>query len=128
MVYLMRSWVQDQVARIRHPWLVRDHVPVEFLARAYTRFAVELLSQHGTSRCGPSGFAQPLAGFARRLANAMRPRLKRECEFASANPPEPTDEPLVRRNRSTVPDLTDGPALEAMWDSYAAYWTQSLVA
>lgn len=123
---LMRAWLRDEVAVIRRPRLVRDHVPVAFLANAYARLVHLLLARPGTLRASPSGIALPLHDFARLLAAAMRPRLGRACRFVAADPPEPTDEPLIRRNLEPVPELQDRSALSAMWDSYAAYWEQAL--
>jgi UDP-glucose 4-epimerase len=122
---LMRAWVRGEAALVRRPRLVRDHVPVPFLAAAYARLARLLPGRGGgTVRASPSGLPLPLDGFARRLAAAMRPRLGGGCRFTTAHPPEPTDEPLVRRNLEPVPELGDPAALGAFWDAYAAHWLQ----
>ena len=83
---LIRAWLRDEVAVVRRPRLVRDHVPVRFLAGAYVRFARLLAVRRGTLRASPGCFALPLAGFARKLAAAMRPRLGLGCRFAPAAP------------------------------------------
>lgn len=121
---LVRSWLRGEEPIVRHPHLVRDHVPVLFLARAYARLADELARGGAarTLRSTPSGFALPLARFADRLADAMRPRLRRACRFGVAVPPDPADEPLVRRNTEPMPELGDARLEAAMWDAYATAW------
>ncbi len=123
---LMRAWIKGEVAVIRRPQLVRDHVPVPFLAQAYARMAHLVLTAHGNLRASPSGLALPLRDFAGLLARAMRPRLGCACRFNAADPPEPADEPLIRRNREPLPQLRDSSAMAAMWDAYACYWQQAV--
>ena len=122
---LMRAWVRGEVAVVRQPEVVRDHVAVAFLAQAYVRLARLALAGPGTRRANPSGVAVPLQDFAQLLAQRMEPRLGRPCRFVAADPPEPTDEPLVRHNHEPMPELHDPAAIAAMWDEYARYWHQA---
>ena len=119
---LVRAWLRDEEALVRRPRLVRDQVPVRFLAAAYARFATALPGRRGTLRAAPSGFAEPLASFAQRMAEALRPRLGRRCRTACADPPEATDEPLVRRGLERLPEADDRVALDTMWCDYATWW------
>jgi nucleoside-diphosphate-sugar epimerase len=119
---LMRAWLNGITPRLRRPRLVRDQVPVALLADAYARLAERLPGSRGTLRVAPSGFAEPLGVFARRLAEAMRPRLRRPCEIVCSDPPEAADEPMVRKGLEPLPELRDPAAVAALWDSYAAYW------
>ena len=91
---------------MRRPQLVRDQVPVRFLAAAYARFATRCRAGAARSTA-PSGFAEPLAAFAQRMAEAMQPRLGRRCPTACADPPEATDEPLVRRGLERLAEADD---------------------
>ncbi len=122
---LMRAWLKDEVALVRRPRLVRDHVPVAFLAQAYGQLARLVLTRRGTLRASPSGIALPLQDFAQLLSERMEPRLGRVCRFIAADPPEATDEPLVRRNHEPMPELHDPAAIVAMWDNYARYWLKA---
>lgn len=119
---MMRAWLCGITPRLRRPRLVRDQVPVAPLAAAYARFALALPAARGTVRTAPSGFAEPLSSFGRRLAEAMRPRLDRPCALDCADPPEPADEPVVRRGLEPLAEVRDPAAAAAMWDGYAAYW------
>lgn len=119
---LMRAWISGITPRLRRPRLVRDQVPVALLAEVYGRLAERLPGSRGTVRATPSGFAEPLGAFARRLAEAMRPRLRRPCEIVCSDPPEAADEPLVRKGLEPLPELRDPAAVAALWDAYAAYW------
>ena len=70
------------------PEVVRDHVAIAFLARAYVRLARLALAEPGTRRASPSGIALPLQDFAQLLSERMEPRLGRACRFIAADPPE----------------------------------------
>jgi UDP-glucose 4-epimerase len=122
---LMRAWVKGEVAVVRRPGVVRDHVAIAFLARAYARLARLTLAEPGTRRASPSGIALPLQDFAQLLSERMEPRLGRACRLIVADPPEASDEPLVRRNHEPMPELHDPAASVAMWDDYARYWLEA---
>ena len=121
--HLVRAWLAGEVPLLRRPHLVRDHLPAAWLAAAYARFAAGLPGRGaGTFRANPSGFAEPLGDFALRLAEVMAPRLGRSCRVRWADPPEPADEPLTRRNLEPLPELADAGTTAAMWDDYAGWW------
>ncbi len=120
--HLIEGWMRGACPRVRHPQLVRDHVPVDLLAELYARFAFELVEMRGTLRCNPSCFAEPIGHFVARLAAAMRPRLRMPCVFALADPPEPSDEPRVRFNPEPVEKWLEGWDFERSWDRLATWY------
>ena len=119
---LMEAWLRDAVPHVRHPHLVRDHVPVDALARAYARFVLELSHRKGVLYRRPSGFAEPIGSFARRLGAAMRPRLARPCRVNLADPPLPSPEPAVRINDEPLEALVPEADPERFFDAYAAFY------
>ncbi len=114
--YLLRQWLQDKIAEVQTPLYVRDNIPVSLLARAYTGHC---MSQE--VKAYPSGYVESQATFTERLAQAMRPRLNRPCEYVCA---EQTffAEPVARFNTDPV-DRT-GWDEEQAWDEMANYYRQ----
>lgn len=125
---LTRAWLLEITPLLQRPQLVRDHVPVAWLARAYAGFALRLAEGNTSGHLCPSAFPYTLAGFARHLAEALRPRLGRPCELRLADPPDPTDEPRTRRGFTACPELGQTGAINAMWDEYAAASVQRWLA
>ena len=77
----------------------------------------------GAARCGRRPPARrAAASFAQRMAEALQPRLGRRCRTACADPPEATDEPLVRRGLERLPEADDRVAVDTMWCDYATWW------
>jgi nucleoside-diphosphate-sugar epimerase len=120
---LVETWRQGGAAVIRRPQLVRDHLQVQPLARAYARFATTLPAQRGTLRQVPSQFPERLDRFAARLAAALGPRLGWACRFVAADPPEPAEEPLVRRGSTPLARLVSDLDPERAWDEAARCWS-----
>jgi nucleoside-diphosphate-sugar epimerase len=117
---LASAWLAGKTPVLHRPQLVRDHLQVELLAAAYARFALRLPSlPPGVHRLTPSQFAEPLARFAARLAEALAPRLGVPCRFTCAAPPEASAEPLVRIGLDPLPSLVPELDPEAAWDRHA---------
>lgn len=106
---MLEAWRRGQPALLRHPWLVRDFLPVTALAAAAAGWATTVA---GDARLSPSGFVEPVGAFAARLAGAMRPRLGLACAVEAA--PLPSDEPGTRIGLDRLDDCG-----EVFWDAYA---------
>ena len=120
--HLVEGWLRGEEPELRHPHLLRDHIPVDLLAEAYARFAFALPARTGTHRLVPSCFAETLAAFADRLAAELRPRLGRPCRLRLADPPPSTDEPRVRLGEDPVMHLVPGWDFARSFDRLAAHY------
>ncbi len=120
--HLVETWLRGGEPELRHPHLLRDHIPVDLLAEAYARFAFALPARRGTHRLVPSCFAESLAAFAHRLAAEMRMRLDRPCGFRTADPPQPSAEPLARLGEHPVADLVPGWDFARSFDRLAEHY------
>lgn len=118
---LLEAWAKNAPARIQHPRLVRDLVPVRWLARAYLELARDLVILARPLRRTPSGFAEPLGAFATRMATALRPLLGRRCAIDAASGPAPSDEPAVRIGCHPLSELADHDEVATMWHAYAKF-------
>ncbi|MCB2055035.1 MAG: NAD-dependent epimerase/dehydratase family protein [Geminicoccaceae bacterium] len=117
--HMMERWIAGEAAVLRQPRLVRDHVPIQALARAHAAFALALTRKRGLHRIAPSGFAETTAAFAERLARAMRPRLGGSCAVVEAAEPPPPGEPRARHATDDVlASMPDGD-MERLWDALA---------
>jgi len=121
--YLARCWLGGQTPTVRTPLYVRDNIHVDLLARAYADFASRLTPDARQSKLNPTGYRETQGDFARRFAEAMRPRLGRPCPLQFA---EQTDFPQPRVRVNT--DVPDAAALgfdeNRAWDELAAFYRQ----
>lgn len=117
--YLLRSWKARQAADVRTPLYVRDNVPVDLLAKAYTVFAARCAGGAAFVRLNPSFYVESQGAFAQRLAHEMGRRLGVRCELRLL---EQTDrsEPMVRINTDRATELVPEWSEEAAWAAYAA--------
>ncbi len=98
--YLLSTWRRRERAEVRTPALVRDQLPVTWLADAYVRAAQEALSAADRMPeriLRPSGFVGSVGSFVARAAQEVRDRLGLLGETV-LGPPSVADEPLIRRN------------------------------
>lgn len=93
---LAQAWHLGEVPLIRQPHLVRDFVPIDALAAAYARFAGALLVADHPLTLTPSFWPESTAVFVARFGRELGPRLGLPCRSLSAEPPEPSAEPLIR--------------------------------
>lgn len=119
--YLMKAWLSGATPSCGNPLYVRDNIHVSLLARAYASFAGSLPAVPGTTRLGPSGYAESQGAFTLRLASEMRGRLGLPCAVELQKQVE-FPEPRVRINT----DVLDADALSwseaAAWDELAEYY------
>ncbi|MBW8784963.1 MAG: NAD(P)-dependent oxidoreductase [Novosphingobium sp.] len=117
--YLARSWLAGQTAEVRTPDYVRDNVPVDQLAAAYTAFAALPPGDPAAVRAAPSGYVGSQGEFTARFAREIGPRLGVATPFTLA---EQTDfsEPLVRIATDPVAAAWDeGKFWDALAEDYA---------
>ncbi|HEX2529573.1 MAG TPA: hypothetical protein VHL31_25175 [Geminicoccus sp.] len=114
---------------LKAPQLIRDHIHVDLLARAYARFVREVhmarAAPEGSAfRSGPSGHVEAVASFTARFARAMGPLLGVPTRWSAACVSAATSEPLVRCNgeptRHLHPDFDEARANEEL----AAWYLQ----
>lgn len=116
--FLMRTWMKGDIAEVRTPSYVRDNIPIDLLAAAYTRFVDRFLLNPANSRCAPSGYIESQGRFAERFAKEIGRRLGIATPLALAEQKE-FPEPIMRTNSQPVRAGWDE---AAFWDRSAAYY------
>ena len=115
---LLRAWSEGRPAILRHPTMVRDFLPVTWLARAAADLALTP-AHRWPPRTTPSAFAEPVASFAGRFAEAMRARSALACQLTIAA--EPSSEPTLRVGLDRLREADDPSARDHFWNEYAAF-------
>ncbi|MBI1337548.1 MAG: NAD-dependent epimerase/dehydratase family protein [Phycisphaera sp.] len=126
--YLARTWLAGKTAAVNTPDTIRDNIHVGLLAKSYSLFVSQCVSQGQLSRlmrCAPSGYAQSQGEFAKRFAAAMRPRLNRPCELDLKKQTD-FNEPLSRVNTDALDAAGMGFDEPSAWDALAGYYRQTL--
>lgn len=118
--YLVTTWARGETAVVRTPDYVRDNIPVSLLARSYARFVGRTPAAPFES-LGPSWYVESQGAFARRFADAMRPRLALACALDLPRQSE-FAEPKVRINKDRPDSAELGWVEDAAWDELAAYY------
>ncbi len=121
---LVEAWLTGQVPALATPHLVRDHIHVDLLARAYARFVREV---HGWSgrpvahHLEPSGHVETVAGFTARFARALGPLLGVPTRWSASAAVEESSQPVIRCNAEPTarlhPEFDEARAFEelAIW-------------
>jgi UDP-glucose 4-epimerase len=120
--YLIRSWYAGEIPCVRTPAYVRDNIHIDLLKRAYVKFAETFAGP--ISRIAPSGYISTQGDFARRLAEAMAPRLQLPCPLELAHQTE-FAEPRVRIGCDFLDHAALGHKEEAAWDELSAFYRRS---
>ncbi|MCA1481542.1 hypothetical protein I6F37_42180, partial [Bradyrhizobium sp. NBAIM08] len=101
---LAEAWLSGQVPTLKAPHLIRDHIHVDLLARAYARFVRQVHGgadghSHGSVLLAePSGHVETVASFTGRFARAMGPLLGMPTRWSAACSRAGCTEPVVRCN------------------------------
>jgi len=119
--YLLRSWLNGQIAVCSSPSYVRDNIPVSLLAKAYAQFVAELPEHPGFVKLNPSGYAESQGAFSLRVAQEMRPRLGLPCLLELRKQVD-FPEPRVRLNTDILDTERLGWNEQAAWDEMAAFY------
>jgi UDP-glucose 4-epimerase len=119
--YLMRTWHAGQTARVATPRYVRDNIHVDLLAKTYAAFVGQCRAPGARTHLSPSGYPETQGTFARRVADAVGPRLGLDCALELADQ-HAFAEPVTRIGA----DLPDAEALgwseAAAWQAFADYY------
>jgi nucleoside-diphosphate-sugar epimerase len=119
------KWKKGEIPEMRAAHLVRDQLPVEWLAQVYLK-AIESFKGSGEKSFSvkikrPSGFVMTNHKFIELCQKEFKnrvPGLRFDCRFESIQ----TREPLERFNSEPVPELRDTDARKVFFDE----WTDSL--
>jgi UDP-glucose 4-epimerase len=133
--YLVRTWAGGDTAGVRTPAYIRDNIHVSLLARAYSIFAKQLVSDgrpilgrqvdERFTKLNPSGYVESQGTFAERFAREMRARLGWECRVELSRQTE-FSEPRIRINTDPLNANALGWDETAAWDEIAAYYERSV--
>jgi nucleoside-diphosphate-sugar epimerase len=118
--YLVCEWQRGRIPVLDHPDRLRDFVPADLLAEHYARLVMGASRPVVAGRSNPSGYVETVAGFARRLARELGPRLGIDCPIRASEPPKPSLEPQRRFNTEPLPGLCDPARQRACFDRLAA--------
>jgi hypothetical protein len=116
--YMMGKWKAGTPALVSTPQYVRDNIPVDLLAQAYRRYAVELNAGSASPALFPSGYVGSQADFARRYAREIRDRLGLPCELTFAVQSD-FAEPMIRINTDPAAAYVGNWNESAAWDAIA---------
>lgn len=119
--YLFKTWFEGRAAVVRTPYVVRDHIAVPQLAKAYSQSARRILEGEADRfTVRPSGWIATQGDFAKRLAASARDRLMLSCPLELLEQTI-SDEPPCRVNSDPVAPLVDE---EAFWDQYVGWYAR----
>jgi nucleoside-diphosphate-sugar epimerase len=120
--YLINNWLQNKTPTVNTPLYIRDNIHVRLLSDYYTYFVNEVYNSNLVSlKINPSGYIESQGSFTLRLANAMRKRLNKPCEF-ELNKQTSFSEPLFRANTSFIKSIYDQFNEESAWDELAEFY------
>ena len=134
--YLIQTWFKNQTPTVSGPSYVRDNIPVDLMARAYTAFAEQLYAEHLHPNkpkdsdfvyphlhafFRPSFYAENQGDFAKRFAREMTNRLSMPCPLHLLKQTE-FPEPRIRINRDALHPQDYDWLESAFWDQLAHYY------
>ena len=123
--YLMNTWKQQQLAKVKTPDYVRDNIHVDLLSAVYVRFAEEVATgSNGLFKINPSGYSGTQGGFASRVADEVRKRTGWPCPLELATQ-EDFSEPLARTNTEPATDLIPHWNESSAWDAFVDFYVRS---
>jgi nucleoside-diphosphate-sugar epimerase len=123
--YLMKTWKERQVARVKTPDYTRDNIHVDLLTAVYVSFAGQVAARAGGCvRINPGGYIESQGAFASRVAQQVRTRLGWPCVLELAVQ-EDFSEPLVRINTQPAAPLVPQWNESAAWDAFVRFYAES---
>ena len=114
---VMTRWSRGEPVHIDQALYVRDNIPVDLLALAYTATCEGAFGAY----CAPSFYAEPVGAFFERMAREVRPRTGWDCPLTLAEAQE-FKEPENRTNRTTLDTAALGWSEARFWDAYADHY------
>lgn len=119
--YLVQSWLKGEIPTVKTPRYIRDNIHVTLLAKAYRKYAEEIVSTKGIFVFSPSGYIKTQGEFARNVSEEMEKRLHIPCPI---NYSEQTEfpEPKIRVNTESLNPVELGWDEKKAWDDLAEYF------
>lgn len=114
---VMTRWSRGEPVHIDQALYVRDNIPVDLLALAYTATCEGAFGAY----CAPSFYAEPVGAFFERMAREVRPRTGWDCPLTLAEAQE-FKEPENRTNRTPLDTAALGWSEARFWDAYADHY------
>lgn len=114
---VMTRWSRGEPVHIDQALYVRDNIPVDLLALAYTATCEGAFGAY----CAPSCYAEPVGAFFERMAGEVRPRTGWDCPLTLAEAQE-FKEPENRTNRTPLDTAALGWSEARFWDAYADHY------
>lgn len=116
----MTTWKKGDIFLLQKPWLVRDFVPADLIARDYVKFAKNLhhLPHSYAIKRAPSLYVCTLRGMVEKLAYTARRLSGLTCEITLQDNMMTSDlsEPRIRINRDVVELVSWNE--EVWWEDY----------
>jgi nucleoside-diphosphate-sugar epimerase len=123
--YLMKTWKEGKAAEVKTPDYIRDNIPVDLLAYAYSSFVDRVTSSVQTKGrinfANPSGYIGSQGDFVERISREVRKRTGRACEFIFANQVE-FSEPMKRTNTDTQFEKHPKWTEDNFWDQFTCHY------
>ncbi len=109
--YLLQQWAHGEVAHVNTPDYVRDNIPVDLLAAAYSDFVTRVYHGNAPEKFNPSGYVETQGAFVSRFATEIGTRL---------NLPTPVQQ-RVQTDFSEPFSRINTDRIELAWDEAAAW-------
>jgi hypothetical protein len=119
----MTRWSRGEGVHIDQALYVRDNIPVDLLALAYSATCEGAFGGY----CAPSCYAEPVGAFFERMAREVRTRTGWDCPLTLAETQE-FREPANRTNRTRLDTAALGWSESAFWDAYADHYARPPIA
>jgi UDP-glucose 4-epimerase len=116
---VMTRWSKGEPVHIDQALYVRDNIPVDLLALAYTATCEGAFDAY----CAPSCYAEPVGAFFERMAREVRARTGWDCPLTLAEA-QAFKEPENRTNRTALDTAALGWSEPAFWDAYADHYAR----
>ena len=120
---VMTRWSRGEPVHIDQALYVRDNIPVDLLALAYTATCEGVFGAY----CAPSCYAESVGAFFERMAREVRPRTGWDCPLTLADAQE-FREPENRTNRTRLDVAALGWSEARFWDAYADHYLRPPIA
>ena len=122
--YLADAWLKGETPAIKTPDYVRDNIPADLLAMAYSALVSRLSVGENVPKMSPSGYAGSNAEFTGRMSRELSGRLGIKCAFKVEKQAD-FSEPKVRYNTDKMFGAFPGYSEKKFWDELAAYYDGS---
>ncbi len=119
--YLADSWLKGKIPVIKTPDYIRDNVPVDLLAKAYSYMVSNIYEDNFSYKMNPSGYIESNLDFVKRFSLELSKRFNLPCEF-HIEKQNSFDEPKVRYNTDNLFNIFKEYEEVVFWDNLALYY------